>query len=360
MLKLSDFDYNLPNELIATVPKEKRDQSRLLVLDKKNGEISDRHFFDILEFLDKGDVLIMNNSKVFPARLIGKKKGTGGKVEIFLHKKINTDNNLKLQKKALWECLIGGKKIKVGKIILFESNLKCEIIKNNEDGTWLVRFNKNEKQMMAIVEQIGETPLPPYIKKEKRDEEINDKKVYQTVYADSSKLGSVAAPTAGLHFTKELLEKIKNKGVIIEYITLHVGMGTFSPVKTEDISKHKMHAEFVEIEKKVIQNIIEAKKNNKKIIAVGTTSARSLEAVFSIQNEKLRMKDYKSWVDIFIYPGYKFKIVDAMISNFHLPKSSLIMLVSALATKGNIDRAYSHAIEKKYRFYSYGDVMLIK
>jgi len=358
-LKLSDFDYNLPAELIATEPKEKRDQSRLLVLDKKNGEIEDKHFFDILEFLNKGDILVMNNSKVFPARLLGKKKGTGGKVEVFLHKKLEVDGLAK--KKTTWECLVGGKKIKEGKIILFENNLKAEIIKNNENGTWLVRFNRGEKVMMEIVEQIGKIPLPPYIKIENRKQGIDDKKSYQTIYASDEKLGSVAAPTAGLHFTPELMDEIKKKGVKIEYITLHVGMGTFAPVKVGNIEEHQMHAEYVEIDKGTINNIIKAKENKQRVIGVGTTSVRTLEAVFSqVEDKNILDNDFSDWVNIFIYPGYKFKIVDAMITNFHLPKSSLIMLVSALAGKDNIDKAYRKAIAKKYRFYSYGDAMFIR
>ncbi len=360
MQKLSDYNYNLPDELIAVSPEKQRDHSRLLVLDKLTGQAVDKYFFDIVDYLHKGDVLVMNNSKVFPARLLGRKKGTGGKVEIFLHKKIKNKNDQR-KEKVYWECLVGGKNIKTGKIILFKNDLQAEIIANNKDGTWLVAFNKLENEMMEIVEQIGQVPLPPYIKRDKRIKKINDKEVYQTIYADDDKLGSVAAPTAGFHFTSKLIKKIKDMGVKIEYITLHVGLGTFAPVKTDDITNHKMHAEYVEIGKQTMQNIARAKQNKKRIITVGTTSTRALEAYAMInKNWQTEFRDFADWVNIFIYPSYKFQIIDAMITNFHLPKSSLIMLVSALAGKENIKKAYEHAIYKKYRFYSYGDAMFIK
>ncbi len=356
MLYLEDFAYNLPDKLIAIQPKNKRDLSRLLVLDKDSGQIEHKHFFDIADYLQKGDVLVLNNSKVLPARLIGQKKGTHGKVEIFLHKKKEVFEN-----KIFWECLVGGKNIQIGQIVTFSHGLIAKMLKNNKNSTWLVEFNQSNSSMMKIVEQIGQVPLPPYIKTVKRQEKVNDKKVYQTVYADDNKLGSVAAPTAGLHFTPELLAKIKKQGVKIKYITLHVGLGTFAPVKTKDIRNHQMHAEWIEVSAEVIRVLRQAKNKNKKIIAVGTTSVRALESLAEqINSIDKKPQDYSTWINIFIYPGYRFQIIDAMITNFHLPKSSLLMLVSALANKENIDKAYQQAIEKKYRFYSYGDAMFIK
>ncbi len=349
-MKLSEFDYNLNLELIAKKPKSKRDHSRLLVLNKKNGDIEHKHFFDIIDYLNFGDILVLNNSKVFPARLFAKKKISGGKVEVFLHKK---------KKENIWECMLGGKNIKIDLELVFDKGLEAKTIKQNEN-VWDLKFNMSYDEMMNTINDIGEVPVPPYIKKNRKKEDANDKEDYQTVYANNTKIGSVAAPTAGLHFTKELLEKIKTKGVIIKYITLHVGLGTFLPVKVKNIEEHKMHSEFAEISKDVIETIHLAKKQNKKVISVGTTSTRALEAfaeeIFEQENKK---QDYFKEVDIFIYPGYKFKITDAMITNFHLPKSSLIMLVSALAGKENIDKAYKCAIKNNYRFYSYGDAMLI-
>lgn len=350
-MKLSDFDYHLPDSLIATHQISPRDHSRLLVLDKKTGEIEHKHFYDIIEYLKEGDVLVVNNSKVIPARLFAKKE-TGGKVEVFLHKKIDTGS---------WECMSGGR-VKEGLVLDFGKKLTANILKNNEDGTWNLEFSKNGKELMEAFEKLGEIPLPPYIenkRKEDKEEKIikSDKKNYQTVYADSKRAGSVAAPTAGLHFTPKLLKGIKAKGVSIIEITLYVGMGTFAPVKVDDFKKHKMHAEWVEVSSPAITKIKASVKKGDRIVAVGTTSTRSLEACFSNLPKKGGFKD---WVDIFIYPGYKFKIVDAMITNFHLPKSTLLMLVSALAGKQNIDKAYKQAIKAKYRFYSYGDAMFIK
>jgi S-adenosylmethionine:tRNA ribosyltransferase-isomerase len=382
--KLSDYDFNLPDELIATHPAEPRDSSRLLVLDKKTGKIEHKHFFDIVDYLQAGDILVLNNSKVIPARLLAVKKETGGKVEVLLHKKLSADT---------WQCLIGGK-VAEGLMLKLNNGLDAKLLKNNHDGTWDVEFNKLGLALMKAIEKIGEMPLPPYIVKQRNachcekkpcdDEAIphkaveprllrcarNDKNDYQTVFADDKKSGSVAAPTAGLHFTPELLQKIKNKGVKILEITLYVGMGTFAPVKVEDFTKHVMHSEWVEVSGEVINEIKKNKEQRTKsnpcrVIAVGTTSARSLEACW----QKLFSKgspsagsghSFQEWVDIFIYPGYKFRIVDAMITNFHLPKSTLLMLVSALAGKKNIDKAYREAIKKKYHFYSYGDAMFIK
>ena len=359
-MKLSDFDYNLPSELIAQQPAKPRDHSRLLVLDKKKGSIEHKHFYDIVDYLQTGDVLVLNNSKVFPARLMGKKKETGGKMEVFLHKHLTPALSLPRRgnEGEVWQCLVGGRGAQVGLVIEFDKGLVCKIIENNDDGTWNVQFNKSGETMMKLVNQIGKVPLPPYIKRGDRSQK-SDIVNYQTVYAD--KVGSVAAPTAGLHFTSALLKKIKAKGVQIEYVTLHVGMGTFAPVKVDDITKHKMHAEWVEVDKKTIKEIAQAKKTKRRVIAVGTTSARTLEAVIGkITNYELRItKDKNEWVDIFIYPGYKFKVVDGLITNFHLPKSSLLMLISAFAGKKKIDKAYQEAKKKKYRFYSYGDAMFI-
>ncbi len=366
-MKTSDFDYNLPEELIAREPVKPRDKSRLLVLDRDSGKIEHRVFVDILEYLEPNDLLILNNSKVYPARLLGSRKETGGNVEVFLLR--NTEGNI-------WECMLGGKRMKEGLVIEFSKKLFCELVRT-KDNLWEVEFNLEKKDLMKELQKIGYIPLPPYIKRSaNKKQEKEDVKNYQTVFASNEKLGSVAAPTAGLHFTKSLLKKIKEKGVGIEEITLHVGMGTFAPVKVDDPRKHKMHSEWVEIDKETMANIYLAKQKGKRIITVGTTSARSLEAIvskFPISNFQFPVNDqfvktefqkqfpgFKNFVNIFIYPGYKFGVVDAMITNFHLPKSTLLMLVSALAGKKNIDKAYKEAIENNYRFYSYGDAMFIK
>jgi len=302
-------------------------------------------------------VLVLNNSKVFPARLIGKKAETGGKIEVFLLGRVKNNN---------WTCLLGGRGGKVNLKIKFDKILEAKVIKNNFNGTWELKFNKKEKEMMKIVEKIGLVPLPPYIKRVSRLK--RDVLNYQTIYADAKKIGSVAAPTAGFHFTPELLKKIKKKGAQIEFITLHVGMGTFAPVKTENIKEHKMHSELVEIKKDVAQKILEAKREGRRIIAVGTTSTRALEGCLikylnkssnKIQNHKPCPSAGWSEIKNFIYPGYHFKIIDALITNFHLPKSTLLMLVSAFAGKSKTDKAYKEAIKKKYRFFSYGDAMFI-
>jgi S-adenosylmethionine:tRNA ribosyltransferase-isomerase len=348
-MKVSDFDYNLPPELIAQEQMKPRDHSRLLILERNTGDILHKHFFDVVEFLKTGDVLVMNNSKVFPARLFGKKEKTGGTVEVFLHRFI-------ADKK--WQCILGGGGIKEGLVIIINEKLQCVVLKNNLNGTWDLEFNLAHYDMLKIVYEIGVTPLPPYIKRaEKKSEDVER---YQTIYADDNKVGSVAAPTAGLHFTKELIDKLKAKGIQFEYITLHVGMGTFAPVKVDNILEHKMHSEYVEIEKSTIDKIKKAKDEKRRIITVGTTSTRALEAFFNNPTSyQLKANSYSSNVDIFIYPGYTFKIVDGLITNFHLPKSTLLMLVSALAGKENIDNAYQIAINEKYRFFSYGDAMLI-
>lgn len=341
--KLSDFDYKLPVELIAQEPADPRDSCRLLFLDKESGRIEHRQFKDILDYLQKGDVLVLNDSKVFPARLFGNKKGTGGAVEIFLHKNID-DNS--------WECLVGGR-VRPEMIIELDKKLEAIIEKNNGNGTWVIKFNKSGVDFFNIINKIGHLPLPPYIKRSEDKEE--DKKNYQTAYANDNKIGSVAAPTAGLHFTPELLGKIKERGIEVAYVTLHVGLGTFSPIKSENILEHTMHSEYVEIGDESSRLIKKAKSDNHRVIAVGTTSSRVLESWANKGFEE----GFRGWTDIFIYPGYKFKAVNGLITNFHLPKSSLMLLVSALAGKENIDKAYQEAISRKYRFFSYGDAMII-
>lgn len=340
---LSDFDYNLPLELIAQKPARPRDTAKLLLVNKENGELGHQKFLNIVDDLKKGDVLVLNDSKVFPARLFGHKKDTGGAVEVFLHKKIK-DN--------LWECLLGGR-VKVGLEIELTKNFKAILKENKGDGTWLVEFNKTGAEFFKAVNRIGHLPLPPYIKRTKDKKE--DKKNYQTIYASENKVGSVAAPTAGLHFTPRLIKKIKAKGVIIKKVTLHVGLGTFSAVKTENILNHKMHAEYAEIDKNTIICLKKAKQEGRRIIAVGTTSARTLES----WGQEDCPNVFSKWTDIFIYPGYNFTVVSGLITNFHLPKSTLLMLVSALAGKKLMEDAYREAIIKGYRFFSYGDAMFI-
>jgi len=347
-LLVKDFDYNLPPELIAQKPVNPRDHSRLLLLNKKTGEIDHKHFYNIVDYLKKGDLLVLNNSKVFPARLHGYKKETGGAIEVFLHKKLN---------KNIWECLLKGK-VKEGLIIDLTKRLEAEVLKNNNDGTWQVAFSLSGAKFLSVINKIGEVPLPPYIKRDSQNS--SDKNNYQTVFAAKNKVGSAAAPTAGLHLTKNLLKKIKAKGVKVVELTLHVGLGTFAPMKTERIKEHIMHSEFVEINGATLKAIIETKKNRGRVIPVGTTSCRSLESVDWVKiaaNKKISPESF--WTDIFIYPDYKFKVVDALITNFHLPKSTLMMLVSALAGSNNIKSAYQSAIKKKYRFFSYGDAMFI-
>jgi S-adenosylmethionine:tRNA ribosyltransferase-isomerase len=356
-MKLSEFDYYLPEELIAQTAVEPRDSSRLLVLDKKNGAISHHHFFDILDYLKEGDVLVANDSRVFPARLFGMKKETGGKVEIFLNHEISP---------GFWEVI--GKHLKVGATIIFEkSSLEAQILSKNEE-IYTVSFNLSGNEFFDSIEKFGAVPLPPYIKRE-NGTTAEDKDRYQTVYANEK--GSAAAPTAGLHFTPELLRRIEAKGVKILHVTLHVGLGTFAPVKAENIEDHDIHSEYYSIKPEVVEQIIEAKQKGGRIIAVGTTSTRVLEHVFEDYDSKnsttfnFQLSTFNSkaslsgWTKIFIYPGYKFRCIDGMITNFHLPKSSLLMLVSALASTEKIQEAYRVAIEEKYRFFSYGDAMLI-
>lgn len=340
--KTSDFYYDLPEELIAQTPIKERDHSRLLVLDKKTGEIEHRHFYDVLEYLNKGDCLVINDTKVLPARLYGIKKDTGAVIEILLLKRIDANK---------WETLVKpGKKARAGAEIIFKENLLTgRIVDVEEDGNRIIEFEYSGI-FEEILDQLGEMPLPPYI-----HEKLEDKNRYQTIYAKHP--GSAAAPTAGLHFNDELLKKIEDSGVNIARLTLHVGLGTFRPVKAEYISEHKMHSEYYELSEKEAEKINAAKRNGGRVISVGTTSTRTLE---TIGGEDGFVKAQKGWTDIFIFPGYRYKIVDCLITNFHLPESTLIMLVSALAGKDNIMNAYKIAVEKKYRFFSFGDAMLIK
>jgi len=315
-----------------------------LVLDKKTGKIQHKHFYNIVDFLQKGDVLVLNNTKVFPARLWAKKKETGGKIEVFL---------LKENKNKTWECLLGGKIRREGMELEFKQGLKAKVLRRQKDRTWVLKFNFTGKKFNNVLQKIGETPTPPYIKQTSNP---ND---YQTIYAKHS--GSVAAPTAGFHFTKGLINELERKGVQFEYVTLHVGLGTFEPVRVEDIENHKMHAEFASINKATKQEINKAIKEKRRIIAVGTTSVRVLESLGDKKNSKsYKLKAKSSYINTFIYPGYKFKIVDALITNFHLPKSTLLMLVSAFAGRNKILKAYKTAVKKKYRFYSFGDGMFIQ
>lgn len=341
-MNLLDFDYDLDETLIAQTPIEKRDTSRLMVLDKKTGEVEHKHFYDIIDYLEKGDTLVLNDTKVLPARLIGTKEETNAVIEVLLLKNIEEDK---------WECLVKpARRIKVGTIVTFGNGLlKAECIAEKDQG--IRHFNFIYQGIfLELLEQLGTMPLPPYI-----HEKLEDQTRYQTVYA--KEVGSAAAPTAGLHFTKELLEKIKEKGVNIAYITLHVGLGTFRPVSVEKIEDHTMHSEFYSMTKEVADLLIKTKKNNKRIIAVGTTSVRTLETIMQKYNE---FKECSGFTDIFIYPGYEFKAIDRLITNFHLPKSTLVMLVSALAGREHILNAYKIAVENRYRFFSFGDAMLIK
>ena len=339
-MKVSDFDFNLPKELIAQSPLEKRDNSKLMVLNQLDNSLVHDNFYNILNYFNKGDVLVLNETKVLPARLFGIKDKTHANIEILL---------LKEKEKDVWETLVKpARKIKVGDQVLFDNLLTATCLEVKDEG---LRVFKMDYQgiFIEILDQLGSMPLPPYI-----TEKLEEKNRYQTVYAN--KLGSAAAPTAGLHFTKELLEAIKNKGVEILYVTLHVGLGTFRPVNTDLVEEHHMHSEDYFISSDVASKLNDAVNNNKRIIAVGTTSIRVLESNF--KDNKFSSGSYST--NIFIYPGYKFKVVDELITNFHLPKSSLIMLVSAFYNKDSIMNAYNEAINKKYRFFSFGDSMYIK
>lgn len=340
-IKTSDFDYELPEKLIAQTPLKNRSESKLLILDKKTGEIEHKHFYNIIDYLKKGDVLVLNDTKVIPARLIGVKKETKATIELLLLKDLGNNN---------WECLAKPvKRLSINTIIEFSSELHAKVINIKDEG--IIEVNLiYDGILMEILDVLGEMPLPHYIKKK-----LNDKDRYQTIYAKN--IGSAAAPTAGLHFTKELLSKIEEKGVNLVYVTLHVGLGTFRPVKEENIKDHVMHSEFYTMNKDTANILNKAKENGNKIISVGTTSTRVLETIVNKYN---CFKEDSGFTNIFIYPGYKFKAIDSLITNFHLPKSTLIMLVSALANKEFIIKAYKEAIKNEYRFFSFGDAMFIK
>ena len=340
-MRTDDFDYYLPKELIAQTPIKDRDHSRLLIMDRKTGEITHERFDHIIDYLKPGDVLVANNTKVLPARLIGHKVDTKAVIEVLMLKDLGNDT---------WECLSKpAKRVKIGTIIKFSDELSCECTSVGDDGIRHFKFIYNGI-FLEILDRLGEMPLPPYI-----HEKLKDKDRYNTVYA--KELGSAAAPTAGLHFTNELLDKIKEKGIKVEYITLHVGLGTFRPVEVEDVTKHKMHSEFYEMSKETANILNKAKKEGRRIIAVGTTTTRTLETIMNLYNE---FKECSGWTDIFIYPGYEFKAIDSLITNFHLPKSTLVMLVSAFSSKENILNAYEEAVKEKYIFFSFGDAMFIK
>ncbi len=340
-MNVSDFDYFLPEELIAQTPLKDRSSSRLLVLNKNTGEVEHRHFTDIINYLNKGDTLVLNDTKVLPARLIGEKVDTKAVIEVLLLKNVNGNT---------WESLTKpAKRVKVGTIISFgDGLLKAKCLEEKEEGLRVFEFIY-DGIFIEILDKLGTMPLPPYI-----HEKLEDKDRYQTVYAKN--LGSAAAPTAGLHFTKELMKKIEEKGINIAYLTLHVGLGTFRPVNVENILDHHMHEEYYEISKETCDVINNTIKNGNKVVAVGTTSVRVLETVATKYG---KLVPDSGFTDIFIYPGYEFKIVNNLITNFHLPKSTLVMLVSALATRENILNAYSIAVKEKYRFFSFGDSMFI-
>lgn len=340
-MDVKDFYYDLPKELIAQDPLEDRSSSRLLVLNKKTGEVEHRIFRDIVEYLKPGDCLVVNNTKVIPARLFGVKEGTQAKIEILL---------LKRKGKDIWETLVKpGKKCRAGTRIVFgEGLLTGEVLDVVEEGNRLIRF-RYDGIFEEILDQLGQMPLPPYI-----THQLKDKNRYQTVYAKYD--GSAAAPTAGLHFTPELLEQVKEQGIEIAEVTLHVGLGTFRPVKETDVLKHHMHSEFYRIEQKEADKINRAKREGHRVIAVGTTSTRTLEAAVG---EDGRLTEKSGWTEIFIYPGYQFRVIDALITNFHLPESTLVMLVSALAGREHVLKAYETAVKEKYRFFSFGDAMFI-
>lgn len=342
-LKTTDFDFDLPEELIAQTPLENRAASKLLILDKKTGQIEDKEFLAIIEELHQGDALVMNNTRVLPARLHGEKPETGGHLEVLLLTNTTGDT---------WETLIKpAKRAKKGTVISFgDGRLTAVVDEELEHGGRIITFSY-DGVFLEILESLGEMPLPPYIK-----ERLSDSERYQTVYAKEN--GSAAAPTAGLHFTPDILEKIQHKGVKLVYLTLHVGLGTFRPVSVDDLDNHHMHSEFYKLTKESAEALNEIKKNGGRVVAVGTTSIRTLETIGTKFDGKLEADS--GWTDIFIKPGYKFKVVDAFLTNFHLPMSTLIMLVSAFAGKNNVMHAYKHAVAQEYRFFSFGDAMFVK
>ncbi len=341
-MKTDDFDYYLPEELIAQTPLEKRDSSKLMVVDRLTGDIKEQHFHDIINELKEGDTLVLNDTKVLPARLYGVKEETDAHIELLMLKEIEKDT---------WQCLTKPfKRVHVGTNITFgDGRLSAKCLEKQEEGIAIFKF-EYKGIFLEVLESLGEMPLPPYI-----HEKLKEKDRYQTVYAKEP--GSAAAPTAGLHFTKELLEEIKKKKVDIVEVTLHVGLGTFRPVNVEDVTTHKMHSEFYQMSSEAAEKLNKAKKDKRRIIAVGTTSTRTLETIMTKYNE---FRKCEGWTDIFIYPGYEFKAIDGLITNFHLPKSTLIMLVSAFSSKEIILNAYKKAVENKYRFFSFGDSMFIR
>lgn len=341
-MKKSDFYYDLPKELIAQTPIEPRDHSKMMVLSRENNSIEHKHFYDFIDYLNEGDCLILNNTRVLPARMYGVKNDTGAVVEFLLLNNLGNDR---------WETITGpGKRAKVDAEFTFGNGLlHCKIEEVLENGNRIAKFSYEASNIYEVLDKIGEMPLPHYI-----TEKLEDKERYQTVY--SKELGSAAAPTAGLHFTDEILEKINKKGVKIGYVTLHVGIGTFRPVKADNIEDHHMHSEHYHIPKETADLINETKKNGGRVVAVGTTCCRTLESVMNSQGE---MQEFDDWTSIFIYPGYKFKCIDALLTNFHLPESTLIMLVSAFYDRDKVLEAYKTAVNEKYRFFSFGDAMLI-
>jgi len=340
-MKTDDFNYNLPSELIAQSPLERRDSSKLMILDRYNGDIKHSKFDSIIDELDKNDILVMNDTKVIPARLYGVKEDTKAAIEILM---------LKEEEKDIWQCLVKpAKRIKIGTIVNFSDKLKAECTQVRDEGIRVFKLIY-DGILYEILDELGEMPLPPYI-----HEKLADKDRYQTVYAKN--IGSAAAPTAGLHFTDELIDKIRSKGINIVFITLHVGLGTFRPVNVEDVTKHKMHSEFYSMDKSTADILNKAKQEGKRIISVGTTTTRTLETIMSEYGEFIECSGF---TDIFIYPGYKFKAIDGLITNFHLPKSTLLMLVSAFSKKEIIMNAYNEAIKNNYRFFSFGDSMFIR
>ena len=340
-MKTDDFNYCLPDELIAQSPLERRDSSKLMILDRYNGDIKHSKFDSIIDELDKNDILVMNDTKVIPARLYGVKEDTKAAIEILM---------LKEEEKDIWQCLVKpAKRIKIGTIVNFSDKLKAECVEVRDEGIRVFKLIY-DGILYEILDELGEMPLPPYI-----HEKLADKDRYQTVYAKN--IGSAAAPTAGLHFTDELINKIKSKGINIVFITLHVGLGTFRPVNVSDVTKHKMHSEFYSMDKSTAEVLNKAKQEGKRIISVGTTTTRTLETIMSEYGE---FRECSGFTDIFIYPGYKFKAIDGLITNFHLPKSTLLMLVSAFSKKEIIMNAYNEAIKNNYRFFSFGDSMFIR
>ena len=339
-MKTDDFDYYLPEELIAQHPAEKRDHARLLVLDRETGEVSDKYFYDVIDYLNPGDVLVMNDTRVIPARLFGHREDKEESIEVFLLR--NTEGKT-------WECLVRpGKKMKIGTKIIFSEDLSGQVKDIKEDGNRIIEFSY-EGIFNEILDKLGNVPLPPYIK-----EELKEPEEYQTVYSKNP--GSVAAPTAGLHFTKGLLNQIEEKGIKLAYLTLDVGLGTFRPVSVEDVNDHKMHSEFYTLSQETADIINEARVSGHRVIATGTTSIRTLESVYKKCG---KITEDSGWTDIFIYPGFEYKVVDAFITNFHLPKSTLVMLVAAFTSREMILDTYKYAVDNKYRFFSFGDAMFI-